>query len=276
MNVFSIDLEDWFHLLDHPGAPDPADWPHLPSRVAANTDRLLEDLDEAGVKATFFVLGWIAEHHPEVVRRVARAGHEIASHGHGHTLLYEQDAAAFRDDLRRAADAIDRACGVRPLGYRAPGFSLTRQTPWALEVLAEEGYRYDSSVFPGRRHHGGMDGADSRPHRWGPLWEIPVSTVPVGPTRLGWLGGGYLRLLPRAVVLPLAAAARARGAPLVLYVHPRDIDSGQPRLPMSRARAFRTYVGLGRCRARLRTLLGSFEWVPAADLVQALEARHAA
>jgi polysaccharide deacetylase family protein (PEP-CTERM system associated) len=260
-NLFSVDLEDWFHLLELDGAPPPERWDAQPSRIEHNTLRLLELLAAHRVAATFFVLGWVAERFPALVRHIADQGHEIASHGHRHDLIWTQDPVRFRDDLRRASDSIATACGQRPIGYRAPGFSVVARTAWALEILAEEGFVYDSSVFPAARAHGGMPGARPEPHRLAcGLHEFPVSTVGLWGKRVGYLGGGYLRALPGQLVTTLASTQARAGRDLVLYVHPRDIDPEQPRLRMSWRRRLRTYVGLGRTFDKLGSLLAAFEW----------------
>lgn len=260
-HVFSIDLEDWFHLLELDQAPPPERWDALPSRVEHNTLQLLTLLETHGVKATFFVLGWVAARFPMLVRHIADQGHEIASHGHLHRLVWSQGPVSFRDDLRRASDCIEAACGRRPIGYRAPGFSIVERTPWAFEILAQEGFVYDSSVFPAARAHGGIPGAPLGPHRLPcGLHELPISTVALAGTRLGYLGGGYLRALPRCLVTTLARAQAREGRDLVLYVHPRDIDPAQPRLPMGWRRRLRTYVGLRRTLGKLASLLHAFEW----------------
>lgn len=260
-NSFSVDLEDWFHLLELDGAPPLERWDAQPSRVEHNTLRLLTLLAAHRVKCTFFVLGWVAARFPALVRHIADQGHEIASHGHLHALVWSQGPALFRDDLRRASDCIEAACGQRPIGYRAPGFSVVERTAWALEILAEEGFVYDSSVFPAARAHGGMPGARPEPHRLAcGLHEFPVSTVGLWGKRVGYLGGGYLRALPGPLVNTLARMQAHAGRDLVLYVHPRDIDLEQPRLPMGWRRRLRTYVGLGSTFDKLAALLAAFEW----------------
>ncbi len=265
-NLFSIDLEDWFHILDHDAAPKFPEWGEQESRVAGNTDRLLGELARADVRCTFFVLGWIAEHHPELVRRIAEAGHEVASHGYAHGLVYEQAPEAFRDDVRRASDAIEAAAGVRPVGYRAPGFSIRRDSEWALDILADEGFEYDSSIFPAERAHGGLPGAAALPTRLpNGLREFPVSTVDMRLRRIAYLGGGYLRLFPTSLILHWARGQRARDEALVLYLHPRDIDFEQPRLDLGALRNFKSYVGLRGCFEKVHRLLDEFDWVPFRD-----------
>jgi polysaccharide deacetylase family protein (PEP-CTERM system associated) len=262
-NLFSIDLEDWFHILDHEAAPKLAQWGEQESRVEANTQRLLDELERADVRCTFFVLGWIAEHHPELLQRIASAGHEVASHGYAHGLVYEQSRDAFRDDIRRANDAIEAAVGTRPVGYRAPGFSIRSDSEWALDILAEEGFEYDSSIFPAERSHGGLPGAQALPSRLpNGLREFPVSTVDMRLRRVAYLGGGYLRLFPAPLILRWARDQRARDEALVLYLHPRDIDFEQPRLDLGLLRNFKSYVGLRGCLDKVHQLLAEFDWVP--------------
>jgi polysaccharide deacetylase family protein (PEP-CTERM system associated) len=260
-NVFSIDVEDWFHLLDNSEAPEYERWASLESRVRHNTELLLGELARRDVKCTFFVLGWVAEQHPELIAEIAGAGHEIASHGYSHTLIYTQSPEEFRDDLRRASDAIVAACGVKPRGFRAPGFSIKRQNLWAFDVLKEEGFVYDSSSFPALRSHGGLPGTTPLPTVLeNGLVEFPISTVDLRLARWSYLGGGYLRLLPKRLVLSWAASQEKAGIPLILYIHPRDVDPGQPRLELAPHTYFRTYVGVGSCLDKVSALLERFEW----------------
>lgn len=268
-NVFSVDVEDWFHVLESDRAPRREQWGSMPSRVRHGTETLLDRLAAHDVRATFFVLGWVADRHPGLIADIRAAGHEIASHGYRHDLVHEQSPEEFRDDLRRANDAIERACGVVPKGYRAPGFSITDATPWAFDVLAEEGFVYDSSVFPAARAHGGQPGAHPLPTVLANgLVEFPVSTVKLRAARYSYLGGGYLRALPAQLVLATAEAQARAGVPLILYVHPRDIDPDQPRLKLGPARYLRTYIGLGRCLDKVSTLLERFDWTSFEDYVE--------
>ncbi len=265
-NLFSIDLEDWFHILDSDAAPKLPQWSEQESRVESNAQKLLDELERAGVLCTFFVLGWIAENYPDLVRRIADAGHEVASHGYAHGLIYQQTREAFRDDLRRANDAIEAATGAVPKGYRAPGFSIRHDSEWALDVLAEEGFEYDSSVFPASRTHGGLPGAHPLPTLLANgLREFPVSTIATPLRRVAYLGGGYLRLFPTPLILHWARGQRARDESLVLYLHPRDVDIEQPRLELGTLRNFKSYVGLRGCLDKVTTLLREFEWMPFRD-----------
>ncbi len=261
-NALTVDVEEWFHILDYEDAPDPERWDGLESRVALGTDRILGILANAGVRATFFFLGWVAERHPELARRVASAGHEIATHGHRHCLVYRGTKEQFREDARRAKRVLEDQTGVAVEGYRAAGFSITAQTPWAFDVLAEEGFRYDSSVFPMKRAHGGIEVARRRPFRisgpgGGSLWEFPIVPWDLGPLRLPFAGGGYFRLWPLALSRAAARAQNRDGVPVTWYVHPREVDPEQPRLALPWRRRFKYYVGLSGAASKLVRLLDS-------------------
>jgi polysaccharide deacetylase family protein (PEP-CTERM system associated) len=268
-NVFSVDVEDWFHLLDSEQAPAYASWNELESRVRPNTDRLLQELETRNIKCTFFVLGWVAQNHPALVADIAAAGHEIASHGFRHTLIYTQTPEEFREDLRRATDAIHTAAGVVPTGFRAPGFSIIPENVWAFDIVKEEGFEYDSSVFPAIRSHGGLPGNEPRPSILpNGLYEFPVSTTEIGSVRCGYLGGGYLRLIPQALLIRWAKQQLDQGDPLILYLHPRDIDPAQPRMKLPAHRYVRTYIGLNGCLSKVSALLDEFSWTSFDDYIR--------
>ena len=241
-----------------------AAWDSLPRRVEANTERLLALFERAGVQATFFTLGWVAERHPALIRRIVAAGHELASHGHGHELVDRLGEAAFRADVRRARAVLENAGGVAVGGYRAPTFSIGARTPWAFDVLAGEGYRYSSSLYPVRHDLYGSPDAPRLPHRvaGGALWEFPMTTLALFGRNLPVAGGGWFRLLP----YPLFRAAlrrchAAEQRPSVFYTHPWEIDPGQPRVAGAPARArFRHYTGLAATERRLGRLLRDFAW----------------
>ncbi|MET0771932.1 MAG: XrtA system polysaccharide deacetylase [Candidatus Limnocylindrales bacterium] len=260
-NVITIDVEDWFHILDIPSAPQIDVWPTLPSRVERNLNVLLDDLDRHHVFATCFFLGWVAERFPHLVREAAGRGHEIASHGYAHQLVYDAGRRGFREDIRRSKSIIEGLTGRAVLGYRAPGFSFVPATPWVFDELHDAGFTYDSSVFPASRGHGGMRTADVRPWRVtvaaGEVVELPISVVSVLGRRVCLFGGGYLRLFPSWVIRWGARRLGAEDRPVVFYVHPREIDPDHPRLPMGRMRAFKSYVNLGTTRDKLEAILSS-------------------
>jgi polysaccharide deacetylase family protein (PEP-CTERM system associated) len=274
VNGFSVDVEDWYQVADFDAVVPRAEWNQYESRLAHNTDRVLALLDEAGVKGTFFVLAWNAERHPEVVRRIAAAGHEVASHGYGHRLIYEQSPEEFRADVVRAKTILEDLTGTPVLGYRAPSFSITGRSLWALDVLLDGGYRYDSSVFPVRDALYGLPGARRHPfvirERDGRrLVEFPITTTPAFGRNLPLGGGGYLRLLPYGYMRwGMRRVNRREGAAAVVYVHPWELDPDQPRLRTAGRRGFSThYVGLRRTEAKLRRLLRDFRFAPLREVL---------
>ncbi len=287
-NAMTVDVEDYYQVSAFERVVARDRWHEYESRVAANTDRLLGIFADASVRATFFVLGWVAERDSSIVQRIAAAGHEIASHGYGHRLVYDQTPQEFREDVRRGKALLEQSCGRPVLGYRAPSFSITDRSLWALDVLIEEGFVYDASIFPIRHDRYGIPTAPRHPfwvshgvgsggvgRAFGPakagqrdLLEIPGSTVRVAGVNLPVAGGGYFRLLPywwtRFGIGRLNAAER-RAA--VFYLHPWELDPAQPRLEASRLSRFRHYRNLGETERRLRRLLGDFRFGPIADAI---------
>jgi polysaccharide deacetylase family protein (PEP-CTERM system associated) len=264
-NAMTVDVEDYFHVSNFDGVVTRDSWPHRESRVEASTDRLLAAFDAAGVTATFFVLAWVAERMPRLVTRIAAAGHELASHGYAHRLVYEQSPEAFRDDVRRAKHLIEDAGGRAVRGYRAPSFSITSRSLWAFDVLADEGYTYDSSVFPIRHDRYGIPGADRQPVTLtlssGSLVEVPAATVRLAGTNLPIGGGGYFRLLPYAwTAWGIDRVNRRERRPVVFYLHPWEVDPEQPRLPAPWLARVRHYGNLHRTEARLGRLLRRFRF----------------
>jgi polysaccharide deacetylase family protein (PEP-CTERM system associated) len=249
-------------------------------RMEAATRRLLDQLAEAGVKATFFVVGEIARTHPRLVRDIAAAGHEVGSHSWDHRRVHRFTPAAFREDLRTSKDALEQATGTPVYGFRAPTFSVVRETGWAVDVLAECGFEYDSSVFPVRHDRYGIADAPRWPFlavgRQREILELPPLTYRVGGLNLPVAGGGYFRLFPLAVMRAgLRQAARtglAGPAVAMLYFHPWEFDPGQPRLPLGRLARWRTYVGMRHTTRRLRALLAGYPFVRAIDAVGAIRA----
>ena len=264
LNALTIDVEEHFQVHAFEKVISRADWDGYPSRVAANTRRILRLLADQGVRATFFVLGWVADRQPDLVREIAAAGHEIGTHGYWHELIYRQTADEFAADLRRSMQAIDRAApGVPLAGYRAPAFSITRQSLWALDILRQHGLQYDSSIFPLAAHDRyGIGDADrfANQVRDG-LWEFPVSTVRLGKQNWPVAGGGYFRLFPLWITRQAVRRINAEGRPAVVYLHPWEFDPDQPRVaraPLSSR--FRHYVNLSKTESRLRALLQEFQF----------------
>ncbi|MCS6854480.1 MAG: DUF3473 domain-containing protein [Elioraea sp.] len=262
-HAISVDVEDWFQVQAFAAVIPRAEWDRLPRRVVANTDRLLDLFAEAGVRGTFFVLGWVAERHPDLVRRIAGAGHEVASHGYGHELVHAIGPERFRADIRRAKAVLEDVAGAAVHGYRAPTFSIGRQTaPWAHAVLAEEGHAYSSSIYPVRHDLYGDPDAPHAPFRPDPsgVVEVPMTVARLAGRALPCSGGGWFRLLPYPAFRALLRRASLRG-PAIFYTHPWEIDPGQPRVAAAPLRArLRHYTGLARTESRLRRLLRDFAW----------------
>jgi len=273
LNAMTIDVEDYFHVSAFEGLMPRQSWDSLESRVVANTDRLLSIFDETGVRATFFVLGWVAERHPSLVRRIADLGHESASHGYAHRLIYDQTPRAFRDDVRRAKDLLESTAGERVHGFRAPSYSVTPQSLWAIDILIEEGYTYDASVFPIRHDRYGIPVSPRHAYvlrrEAGSLIEAPASTVRWGAMNLPIAGGGYFRILPYAWTRwGISRLNTVEGQPAIFYLHPWEIDPEQPRLSGSFLSEFRHYRHLDQTETRLRTLLNDFEFAPMREILR--------
>jgi len=273
-NALTFDVEDYFHVESAASVVRRADWPTYESRVQANTRRILDLLDTAEVKATFFVLGWVAERDPALVREIGDRGHEVACHSFAHRLVYAMTLQEFRADVRRAKTAIEDAAGVAVVGYRAPTFSIVRRTIWALDVLAEEGFEYDSSIFPIHHDRYGMPRAPRFPHlvRVGgdrTLAEFPMTTLTIAGTRLPFSGGGYFRLLPYGLIHRVLSWINTREhQPAIVYLHPWEFDPGQPRLDIRGLSRFRHYVNLSATESKLRRLLADFTFGPARDVLR--------
>jgi polysaccharide deacetylase family protein (PEP-CTERM system associated) len=264
VNAFTVDVEDYFHVTALSSAVTRDSWATREYRVEANTERLLGLLGERDVRGTFFVLGWVAERSPALVRRIASAGHEIACHGYSHQLIYRQTQQEFREETGRAKSFLEDLVGQAVLGYRAASFSMTRRSLWALDVLIDLGFRYDSSIFPLRHDIYGLPGATPEPnHLQAPsgrtLVEFPMSAASFFGVPVPVSGGGYFRILPywvtRAGLKQINERARR---PFTFYLHPWEMDTGQPRIRVGLFSRFRHYTNLARCEARLRLLLRDF------------------
>jgi polysaccharide deacetylase family protein (PEP-CTERM system associated) len=260
--LFSVDVEDWFHILDVPSTPRPDQWSSLPSRIERNFLKLLDLFAEREARVTCFFLGWVAEKFPHLVVEAARRGHEIGSHGYAHRLVYESTPEEFFEDAVRSREIIEDRVGERVLGYRSAGFSVTAATPWFFDKLIEAGYRYDSSLFPAPRGHGGLPGAPHGPHvvtgTAGRLAEFPITVARLCGWPLCLFGGGYLRLFPYWVIRRMARSVLAERRPVVFYIHPREVDPAQPRLAMSLHRRFKSYINLRTTEEKVRRILDDF------------------
>lgn len=274
VNAMSVDVEDYFQVSAFERVVRRDVWPAFLSRVSANTDRLLDLFAREQVHATFFILGWVAERFPALVRRIVDEKHEVASHGYAHRLVYHQTPEEFRSDIRRAKAAIEDAAGVPVTGYRAPSFSVTRDCLWAFDVLAEEGYAYDTSVYPIHHDRYGIPDAPRHPYLVtrpaGAIWEVPGSTVRLAGVNLPIGGGGYFRILPYAWIRwGFGHLNRIEGRPGVFYLHPWEIDPLQPRFRVPLLSRFRHYYRLASTESQLTRLVREFRFGPVCDLLGA-------
>jgi polysaccharide deacetylase family protein (PEP-CTERM system associated) len=260
-NAFTVDVEDYFQVSAFEAVVDRDQWTHFPSRVEDNTRRVLDLLDRHRTKATCFVLGWVAERHPELVREIDTRGHDVACHGYSHRLIYSQTPTEFAEETRRAKDVLEQLIGRPVRGYRAASYSITRKSLWALDTLIDLGFEYDSSIFPVRHDRYGIPGAPRFPHiieRGGgrSIVEFPISTLNLGVYRLPVGGGGYFRIFPYWLSAgAIAYLNRRERRPAMFYVHPWEVDPQQPRIAASLLSRFRHYYHLDECERRLERLL---------------------
>lgn len=275
-NALTVDVEDYFHVTAFARHVDPVTWGRLPQRVEHNTHRLLDLFDEHGVRGTFFVLGWVAERSHALVRAIADRGHEVACHGYSHRLVYGQMTTVFREETVRAKTCLEDQVQRPVLGYRAASYSVTKRSLWAMDILAELGFVYDSSIFPIRHDRYGIPGSPRWPYRLTTrdgcsLIEFPLSTVSILGYRLPAAGGGYFRMYPYGLThCCLAHINRAEGRPFIFYVHPWEIDPYQPRIRAGVVTSFRHYMNLKGCERRLRRLLQDFDFAPVKDVLGTL------
>jgi polysaccharide deacetylase family protein (PEP-CTERM system associated) len=271
LNVLSVDVEDYFHAS---ALKIPADrWEKQEQRASRNTHELLELFGETQTKGTFFVLGWLAERFPDIVRSISSHGHEIACHGYSHKLIYRQTPAEFAEETRRAKHILEDLAGCAVNGYRAASFSIVEDSRWALDIVADLGFTYDSSIFPIRHDRYGMPSANPKPHvltvpNGKTIVEIPPSVLSLGSTRLPIAGGGYFRLYPYSFTRWAMRRINKQGSPAIVYLHPWEIDTGQPRADVGAVTRFRHYVNIGKVRDRVRRLLSDFSFEPMQSLAQ--------
>lgn len=266
-NLLSIDLEDYFHFIGSRHSLPPEAWDGLESHVCRMTGRLLQTLGDH--KATFFCLGWVACRFPHLIREIAEAGHEIASHGMYHDLVFRLGPEGFRKDAERAKKTLEDCCGRPVRAYRAPGFSVRPEDTWFFPTVRETGHTVDSSLFPGVRTMGGIPGARLHPHTMhlaeGWLQEIPVSTTELFGSRTAFCGGGFFRFFPYWYIRREIRRLNGQGVPAVVYLHPRDIDVDQPRLKLEPVNSFMYHYGLSQAGAKWRRLMDDFAWTSFAD-----------
>ncbi|MEL6709087.1 MAG: XrtA system polysaccharide deacetylase [Pseudomonadota bacterium] len=279
INGLSVDVEDWFQVGAFETVISRDDWSSIATRVEANVDAILALFDEAGVKATFFTLGWVAERHPTLMQRIAEAGHEIASHGYDHARVFTFDRGQFAEDIRKARSILEDTSRSKVIGYRAPSFSIDSRNPWALEELAAQGYTYSSSVAPIAHDHYGWPDAPRfafRPVAGADFTEMPVTTAMLGSRRVAAGGGGFFRVLPYGFSRwAIRQVNREEQRPAIFYFHPWEIDPDQPRVPGAPMRSkLRHYTGLDKMADKLRALLSDFHW-GRMDEVVAIEATRA-
>lgn len=274
VNAMTVDVEDYFHVAALAQSIDRSRWHEMEYRAENSTRRLLDLFDESGIKATFFVLGWVAKRSPDLIREIHARGHEVASHGMSHKLVFNQTPEEFSGETYESKALLEDIIGTRVLGYRASTYSITRRSLWALDILKEAGFIYDSSIFPIRHDVYGIPDAPQIPSRiptpkGASIVEFPMSTAPMLGTRLPVSGGGYFRLLPYWLTRSgLAKLNGQLGRPFIFYLHPWEVDPGQPRIPARLLSRIRHYTNLGRCEARLRRLIGEFRFAPVRDVLR--------
>lgn len=271
-HAMSFDIEDWFHLVGIESVADSSKWNSLPSLVERYTEWIVETVTERNIRATFFILGWIAERHPELVRRIADAGHEIGTHSYWHRGVYTLDADTFREDLKQSIDVLEQSSGKKVLGFRAPSFSIKPGCEWAFDVMHDCGLIYDASLFPAPRGQGGYI-CPREIHTFTqapsgkPMPELPMSVMDFMGKRLPFSGGGYVRLLPWWLINKGFAQLEAQGRPAVVYLHPRDFAPDCPRVAMPPHRKFKCYVGLGSTKDKLINMLDRYRFDTCASVL---------
>jgi polysaccharide deacetylase family protein (PEP-CTERM system associated) len=271
--LFTVDVEDWFHIPGSPKGQNVAEWRALPSHVSKNFHAMLQTFAEKNVRVTCFFLGWVAEQFPELVRVAWNQGHEIACHGYSHGLVYQMTPEEFLADIRKAKHIIEDITGAPVLGYRAPCFSVTEDTPWFFDKLLEAGYRFDSSVFPASRRFGGLKTSNWNPGTvdtaYGQVAEFPITVIRALGRPVCFFGGGYLRLFPYPLIRRMGMRVLQEGRPIIFYVHPREIDPDHPRMAMSPVARFKSYVNLHTTRTKIEKILDDFSFTTFADMIAA-------
>jgi peptidoglycan-N-acetylglucosamine deacetylase len=262
-HAISFDIEDWFHIVDIPYLEDISKWDQLPTIVEEKTNLILDILDEFDTKATFFVLGWVANKYPKISKKIVSSGHELGTHSYWHRRVYQLTPDEFLIDLKESVDILEQQTGVKVKGFRAPSFSITPAAEWAFDVIKQVGLEYDASLFPAKRGHGGYP-CKQQSHLIitsnGMLPELPMSVSTLGPAKIPFSGGGYMRALPLWMIKKGFRLFENEGIPVVVYLHPRDFAPKQPVVKMPFHRKFKSYTGLSTTEGKLRALLKEFEF----------------
>ena len=269
VNALSIDVEDYFHVSAFELTINRNHWDDYAGRVEQNTEKILNILEEKNIRATFFILGWVAKRYPKIVRKIKSLGHEIAAHGYNHELITKQTPGLFRKDLKESIDVLEDIAGEKVIGYRAPSFSVTPKTLWSIDIMIEMGLKYDSSVFPAMRDYGGYPGAPQNPYKIkNDFWEFPLSTYKILGLSIPVAGGGYFRLFPYGLTRHLLREKNKQGLPFIFYLHPWEMDSSQPRIKeASLLGRFRQYQNLEKTEPRFRNLCRDFAFSPIKDVI---------
>jgi polysaccharide deacetylase family protein (PEP-CTERM system associated) len=275
-NALTVDVEDYFQVSAFAKSVDRNDWDKYPLRVEKNTQRLMDMFEEAQVKATFFVLGWVADRNRSLIQEIAQRGHEVASHGYSHQLIYNQSLAVFREETIRSKSLLEDIIQAPVRGYRAASYSITKDSLWALDVLAEAGFDYDSSIFPVRHDRYGIPDAKEMPHvletpKENTLVEFPLSTAKIFSYKLPVAGGGYFRLYPYALTRAGLRQVNSRQQPFIFYLHPWEIDPDQPNVEAGWFSRFRHYNNLDKCESRLQRLMDDFQFTTVWQVLDSLE-----
>lgn len=263
-NILTIDVEDYFQVANFQRIIKPSEWDNFVPRIVGNAEKIVEILSETDTKATFFILGWIANKFPKLVKKIHQSGHEVASHGFMHQLIHRQSKDKFRKDIRRAKQIIEDIIEEPVTGYRAPSFSITKESLWAIDVLVEEGYKYDSSISPIYHDKGGLPKAKRYPYKISKngscMWEIPISTLKIFGHNIPFSGGGYFRLLPYGLIKRGIKNINKENKPVIVYLHPWELDPDQPRINAGVLNNFRHYVNISKTENKLKQLLKDFKF----------------
>ncbi len=270
-NALTFDVEEYFQVSNFDRAVKRQDWDSFESRLSIGLGRILDTLNSNSVKATFFVLGWVAQRHPDLIRRVSTDGHEIATHGYEHKLIYSQSREEFEEDLIRSVGIIEAVTNSKVSGFRAPSFSITRDSLWALEILARNGIKYDASIFPILHHRYGIEDSQRFPYRINnngySIIEYPCSTIRIAGRNIPFSGGGYLRILPYGIIRRWIKAINQQGKPVIVYIHPWELDPQQPRIKTNLFNRFRHYYNLESTEVKLRRLLEDFAFTSVREVL---------